>query len=133
MPNRVFVYGTLKANNHYRGLNQFSGAEFVGEAQTTECQYKMISLGAFPGVIPGGYQNVRGEVWEVDEHTLTLLDQIEGYPNFYNRKIVATTQGDAWMYYLTNESLYAIGSLDEILGSTYDDIRLEEDVLEWLS
>ena len=47
-----------------------------------------------------------GRVWEVNEDTFQVLDQIEGYPDFYDRKLVHTTEGKAWMYYLPNPEQY---------------------------
>jgi len=102
--NTVFVYGTLKGANHVRGLNQFEGSHFVGEATTTESQYMMYDLGAFPAVMCGGGSDVQGEVWKVTNDVMDILDQIEGYPNFYNRKIVETSLGPAWMYYFVEET-----------------------------
>ena len=100
---QVFVYGTLKSNGHVRGLNKFPGAVIVGKATTLYPDYDMIDLGSFPGVLLQGTSKVVGEVWEVDEDTLKLLDQIEGYPTFYDRTVVHTTEGKAWMYYLDRD------------------------------
>lgn len=122
--NKVFVYGTLKKGNSIRGLDQFAGAEFVGSATTTEGCFDMVSLGAFPAVLLNGDQNISGEVWQVDEHVFEMLDHIEGYPTFYNRKLVGTTHGLAWMYYLNRDS-------DTDNTVDYNDISMENDVLEW--
>ena len=103
MKHRVFVYGTLKQNNPKRGLNQFSeygDPRFVGVADTTESVFDMYSFGDFPGVTIGGDSKIKGEVWEVDNEIMDILDQIEGYPLFYNRTVIQTTRGPAWMYYI---------------------------------
>jgi gamma-glutamylaminecyclotransferase len=97
---KVFVYGTLMRGNTTRGLDQFSGAEFVNKALTVDASYSMYDLGSFPSVCIKGDQQIQGEVWEVDETMMKVLDGIEGYPNFYNRKLVNTTEGEAWMYYI---------------------------------
>ena len=100
--NKVFVYGTLKSGDTCRGMDRISPeAMIVGKAVTTYPDYDMIDLGAFPGAIDGT-KYIEGEVWEVDENTFHVLDQIEGFPDFYSRKLVNTTQGKAWMYYLPN-------------------------------
>lgn len=103
---RVFVYGTLKRGNRIRGLDSFGNAEFVGSAITTESVYSLYDLGAFPAVTLGGNNKIQGEVWQVDDKTMTTLDSIEGYPDFYNRAKVATTEGTAWIYYIADISEY---------------------------
>ena len=100
--NKVFVYGTLKSGGEVRGLHQFGdGATIVGKAKTQYPDYEMSDLGAFPGVFLNGKFHIEGEVWEVDDETMDQLDAIEGYPDFYTRKMVPTEHGIAWMYYLS--------------------------------
>lgn len=118
--NKVFVYGTLRKGNSLRGLDKL-GAEFVGDATTTEAWYDMVDFGPFPAVVPGGESYVAGEVWKVNAEIMERLDYIEGYPDFYKRQIVETTVGPAWMYYLTD-------------GFEAHDVWLEPDsnnVIEW--
>jgi gamma-glutamylcyclotransferase (GGCT)/AIG2-like uncharacterized protein YtfP len=100
--NKVFVYGTLKKGNSVRGLNMFRdrGVEYVSDAVTTEAEFSLYDLGAFPAVTSSGNNRISGEVWEVDENMMKVLDDIEGYPEFYNRMEIKTTQGKAWMYYI---------------------------------
>lgn len=100
MINKVFVYGTLKKGNTLRGIDKFGDAEFVGHADTTDSQYNMYTLGSFPAVTMDGKNKVSGEVWEVGEETFQVLDQIEGYPDFYDRSVISTTAGDAWIYHI---------------------------------
>lgn len=102
MTHRVFVYGTLKKGNSVRGLNMFSdrGVDFISDAVTTEAEYSLYDLGAFPAVTLGGNNRISGEVWEVNDQMMEVLDSIEGYPDFYNRVITNTTSGPAWMYYI---------------------------------
>lgn len=99
---RVFVYGTLMKGNTTRGLDQFPGSKFVGSAVTSSSTYSMYDLGAFPAACLTGDNAIKGEVWEVDENTFHVLDRIEGYPTLYNRKIIDTSHGRAWMYYMPN-------------------------------
>jgi gamma-glutamylcyclotransferase (GGCT)/AIG2-like uncharacterized protein YtfP len=101
---KVFVYGTLQSGNTQRGLDQFgSHAELIGPAHTTEGEFNMYDLGAFPGVVLQGTHNVVGQVWEVSNEAFDQLDMIEGYPGFYDRRPTETTLGLAWMYYLPDE------------------------------
>ena len=102
--NRVFVYGTLKKQNSIRGMTIFTHLDnFVGEAFTIDSVFDMYSFGEYPAVTPTGKHKIKGEVWEVDDDTLELLDRIEGYPDFYTRSEIQTTLGAAWMYWIHDQ------------------------------
>jgi len=76
----VFVYGTLKKN---KGANHFlSNAKFLGEGVIQG--YEMYIVSYFPGIVKGNGK-VRGEVYEVDEEILEMLDEYEGVPYLYER------------------------------------------------
>ena len=104
----VFVYGTLmqKADS-IRSLDKFGPeAEFVCDTVTSSKQFDMLNPGHFPGVIDSASgHRVAGELWRVTNRVFQELDIIEGYPDFYTRKMVPTEHGIAWMYYLP-ESLH---------------------------
>ena len=104
--NKVFVYGTLKRGNSVRGLDTWGNADFVGDAVTSLSHFSLHDLGIFPAVSNTGEDHIAGEVWTVSDETLDNLDRIEGYPDFYNRMQVDTTQGRAWMYYIPNINEY---------------------------
>lgn len=123
MINRVFVYGTLKKGNTIRGIDRFGDAEYVSDAQTIDSQYSMYTMGAFPAVVLGGQHRVTGEVWEVSEETFQVLDQIEGFPDFYTRSVIETTAGPAWMYHIETIAHY---------GSRVDELSTNSTgILEW--
>lgn len=118
--NQVFVYGTLQRGNEIRGLDRM-GADFIDTATTTQPWFHMVDFGPFPAVVPGGDSYIQGEVWKINKKIMDIMDQIEGYPDFYKRQIVETTSGPAWMYYLTD-------------GFDGDDVWLEPDqnnILTW--
>jgi gamma-glutamylcyclotransferase (GGCT)/AIG2-like uncharacterized protein YtfP len=117
---RVFVYGTLKRGHRVRGLDHFGSAEFVGESETVDSDYNMWCLGAFPAISMDGESRVRGEVWDVDDGVMAVLDNIEGYPDFYNRTQVSTTQGDAWVYFLNSEDIKQFRMHRKLNGSTLE-------------
>ena len=100
----VFVYGSLKQGfgNHWLLKN----AKYLGACETVS-RHKMISLGAFPGVIwYGGEHTIKGEVYDVkDVNDRIALDNLEGYPTFYTKQRIWTTWGPANMYVLSNEFL----------------------------
>ena len=73
---QVFVYGTLK-----RGFNlawALDGQKFIGRA-VTKSLYRMFNCGSYPALVSDddGLEII-GELWEVDLHGLTLLDEVEG-------------------------------------------------------
>jgi gamma-glutamylaminecyclotransferase len=104
----VFVYGTLKKGfpNHQTGM---AGAVYVGRVRT---------IVAFPLVVGGRWfspslidelgvgHRVFGELYEVGDQKLELLDSMEGtqHPHGYRRitvKLVNLRRGDecdAWTY-----------------------------------
>tara|TARA_B100001057_G_C22423839_1_gene784641 strand:+ start:155 stop:568 length:414 start_codon:yes stop_codon:yes gene_type:complete len=110
----VFVYGTLMSGNSTRGLNMFPGTQLVGKAETKNANFSLWDLGNFPAVSTRGDNKIQGEVWNVSQETFDTLDQIEGYPNFYTRQQVETTQGKAWMYYIPDVTEYQ--GVDQITG-----------------
>ncbi len=91
--NFVFVYGTLRKGYHNHRLLEDS--KYVAEAVITG---EMRHLGGFPGVHLHGNNQVHGEIYAVDEPTMASLDQLEGHPHFYEREIVETSKGPAWVY-----------------------------------
>jgi len=105
--NRVFVYGTLKSGNRVRGIDSFvpdSQASLIGKAET-QPKFSLWDLGAFPAASQGE-DSIIGEVWSVDEETFAYLDAIEGYPDFYDRRIIETSKGDAWIYFIKDVEMY---------------------------
>lgn len=81
----VFVYGTLRKGfgNHYL----LKEAEFVGFAKTKE-KYTM-----YERVIPFVSKDrktsqIVGEVYLVDDNTLSRLDHLEGHPYWYYREMI---------------------------------------------
>lgn len=69
----IFVYGTLLKGMQRE--NVLARSEFHGPALL---EAGLFDLGAFPG-IKEGCGEVIGEMYRIDEETLTLLDTIEGY------------------------------------------------------
>lgn len=105
---KVFVYGTLRmghGNNHL-----LHKAKFLGEATTNGLMY---SMGYIPFVSLKHKSNeniVHGEVYEIDEDILQRLDRLEGYyparpdHSFYNRSLVSTSLGDAYIYHIDHDT-----------------------------
>ena len=123
----VFVYGTLMSKaDSIRSLDKFGDtAEFVCDTITSSQHFDMLNMGHFPGVIDSASgHRVAGELWRVTTKVFRELDIIEGYPDFYTRKMVPTEHGIAWMYYLP-ETDYELRYATKV--------KLNEDgVLSWL-
>uniref|UniRef100_A0A1A9VJ23 Gamma-glutamylcyclotransferase family protein n=1 Tax=Glossina austeni TaxID=7395 RepID=A0A1A9VJ23_GLOAU len=89
---KIFVYGTLKNGefNHSLLTNANNGfARYLGEGKMVE-RYPLIIGTRFniPFLLDkcGRGQNVKGEVYEVDKEMLKKLDELEGYPDYYDRR-----------------------------------------------
>jgi len=120
----LFVYGSLKRGKRL-SLEKIEGAEFVSEATTIHPTFDMIDLGSYPGVIEDNYTGCKivGEVFSITPQLLEQIDEIEGYPSFYNRIRVDTTVGEAWMYVLDRT--------DRMFRNVTTSIRKKNDTLTW--
>jgi gamma-glutamylcyclotransferase (GGCT)/AIG2-like uncharacterized protein YtfP len=82
----LFVYGTLKRghmNNHF-----LASQTFLGEAETLP-RYRLYGLGWHPGMVEDANGlAVKGELWSVDADSLAKMDEYEGHPNQFIRKLV---------------------------------------------
>ena len=98
--NTVFVYGTLKkgwGNNTLLANSTYKGA---GTVKGT-----LINLGSFPALLKEGDSIVHGELYDVTDAILSMLDMLEGHPYFYKRELMNVkhdTSGDiltkVWAY-----------------------------------
>jgi len=90
----VFVYGTLRrGQGNYKRL--LTSSEWLGEHVVSG--WDMYDLGAFPAVVRG-HGDVTGDVFRVTPDTFARLDMLEGYPRFYDRELIETPAGAAWVY-----------------------------------
>ena len=85
--NLVFVYGTLQKEFGNHRVMQRAGGEFIGKARTFN-KYPLVVEG-LPYLLDsrGDGENVEGEIYEVPDEGFSDLDQLEGHPNFYERRI----------------------------------------------
>lgn len=94
MQHLVFVYGTLRrgeSNHHY-----LTGSQLLGLFDTPP-EYALYDLGPYPGLVEG-HQSISGEVYLIDDETLTKLDVLEDVPVEYHRDTIETSFGTAWIY-----------------------------------
>lgn len=115
----VFVYGTLKTGLGNHRVMQEAQGRSLGRARTIQPDFFLIDLGMYPAAVPakpnqGGV--VQGELFELDEKNLAILDGLEGFPNHYDRKEIPIEYGQqvydketgewhfpvctAWMYFI---------------------------------
>jgi gamma-glutamylcyclotransferase (GGCT)/AIG2-like uncharacterized protein YtfP len=84
----LFVYGSLKRGARHHA--ELRGARFVGVARTVE-GYRLEAIGEYLALVerPGLPGTVSGELFEVDQALLLLLDEFEG--DDYRRGVVRLT------------------------------------------
>lgn len=106
----VAVYGSLrKGLGNHRVLGE---SKLIGTTKT-EPKFTMFSYGAFPGLLKDGDTEITIEVYKPENNdTWERLDVLEGYPDFYDRMIIETEFGNAWMYYNKNAGRYNNGTVD---------------------
>ena len=111
----VFVYGTLKRG--YGNNILLRNSDFLGE-DTIE-DHTLVLEQAFPYMVESKGDKVRGEVYEVDERTVRLLDSLEGYPHHYQKKEISTVKGRlVFTYYLDKKGPDPTGWIKHMLDTT---------------
>lgn len=91
----VAVYGTLRKGFHNHVL--LEGSKFLGETKT-EPKFNMYG-NLIPWITNNGDTSIAIEVYEVEEETFQRLDWLEGYPSYYDRQVIDTEFGEAWIYF----------------------------------
>jgi len=107
---KVFVYGTLREGDVRSGvlkdMQDLGQAEFIKNT-TTYGIYKMVDVGAFPGIVEGGTTSIVGEIWEIDKYTKQYLDLMEGVPLLYQDKpIKIDGEQGVYAYFLVRHKGY---------------------------
>lgn len=97
----IFVFGTLRSgqSNHHLMMD----ANSYGSGCTVE-NYAMYLTGGYPYVTSSEPRYpIVGELYGVDDETLTMLDKMEGHPRHYRRREIAVHVAEkeycAWMYF----------------------------------
>jgi gamma-glutamylcyclotransferase (GGCT)/AIG2-like uncharacterized protein YtfP len=80
----VFVYGSLKQGFHNHPV--LGDSRLVCEAVIFG--FKMVNAGSYPALLPRsqGQPMILGEVYEVDDDTLSRLDRLECVPHLYTQE-----------------------------------------------
>lgn len=72
----LFVYGTLKRG--YRRHAALQGQTFLGQVWTA-AHYRLYDCGGYPGLVEEASGiSIQGELYQVDQQCLIILDEIEG-------------------------------------------------------
>jgi gamma-glutamylaminecyclotransferase len=110
---RIFVYGTLRRGlwNHHWLMN----SRYIGNGKT--CNKYALYADTIPYVFKSeSVSPIHGEVYDVDEKTLTHIDRLENHPAWYRRELVDICLEDetiirAWLYFFpeNNGSLIKTG------------------------
>ena len=95
----VFVYGTLRRGSARAMSIRFPGSRFVADAQVRGSLY---DLGAYPGLLLDDSNSlVVGEVYEVDNETLSKLDDFESSGHYWRKQVkisLGTQSKKCWIY-----------------------------------
>ena len=79
----LFVYGTLRSGQFRNDV--LGNSKLVGTGITNGVLY---DLGPFPGAKFSGKKSLTGDVYEINQETLSTLDFIESNGYLFERKIV---------------------------------------------
>jgi gamma-glutamylaminecyclotransferase len=109
----VFVYGSLckgLKNHNFLDCSNFIG-NFISEKNFHMVTYKKLE---FPYLLEGliletPSTQIKGEIYKVNQTTLNRLDQLEGHPDLYQRKMHKFFNNEdyieAWVYILVNTKI----------------------------
>ncbi len=99
----VFVYGSLRKSMHNHYLLEQSHYDGI----TIVDKMEMFSLNSFPfcKFTENSEDSIMAELYYVDEKTLKRLDQLEGYPNFYDKKLTTDIKSrEGYVYFIQNRN-----------------------------
>jgi gamma-glutamylaminecyclotransferase len=137
---KVFVYGTLKRGLYNHRLLERGNARFMGEVRTKRAQHVMLLADAgYPYLVKSTTDDARvidGELYSVDDDTLTLLDELEEVSSgMYTRETIEVERLDGARateeayYYLAGdrEDLARLPRIEAYDKALHDDVYLPKD------
>ena len=111
----LFVYGTLMKG--MRNASYLEKAKFIGEA-TTKPEYELMFNGSIPAA-RAGTESIKGELYEVDDATLKVLDVVEEVDaNLYDRH-EAEIEGKKAVIYLGGMRMFASDTWVKVPNGDY--------------
>lgn len=87
---KVFVYGTLRPMARNHALLRTLGATFVAKGTVRGTLYMNNDL----PMMSSEPAKVRGEIFEIEEKHINVLDEFEGHPHWYKRDMTEVTTDD---------------------------------------
>ncbi|AYC20413.1 Gamma-glutamylcyclotransferase family protein YtfP [Dickeya dianthicola] len=90
---RIIVYGSLRrkqGNSHW-----MTNAQWLGDHQLEG--YELYDLGHYPAAVAGEGE-IYCEVYRISSSILTELDELKRGGGVYQRELIATPFGSAWIY-----------------------------------
>ncbi|MDN3608318.1 gamma-glutamylcyclotransferase family protein [Vibrio ostreicida] len=100
MQHLLFVYGTLRQGEIHH--DYLAGTQCLGHFETPP-HFSLYELGSYPAVVEG-HSSILGEVYLIDDETLSLIDKLEDVPVEYRREQIETSFGIAWIYLYQDSS-----------------------------
>lgn len=86
----LFVYGTLMSGQ--RAADKMNDGKYLGDYKLEG--YAMYNLGRYPGIIPMEGESVFGELYEISEDMIPMLDEYEEEGSLYHRREVQVSAYD---------------------------------------
>ncbi|EHD20272.1 MULTISPECIES: gamma-glutamylcyclotransferase family protein [Brenneria] len=90
---RIIVYGSLRrkqGNSHW-----MTNAQWLGDCRLDG--FELYDLGHYPAVVPGNGE-IYCEVYRISSSILAELDALKRDGHEYQRELIATPLGNAWIY-----------------------------------
>ncbi len=111
----LFVYGTLKRGQPRH--RYVAGQTFVGTAATLPL-YRLYNVGEYPALVRHAEgRSIEGELWQVDDSCLRILDRVEGcHVGLYIRESIelmdpfASLAAETYVYCLSVDGLADCGT-----------------------
>jgi len=114
---KICVYGSLLSDLGNHGVLRDSK---LIKKETIQAPYFMVSLGGFPGLIPDRQKTnhkIVVEIYSVTNDIYKSVERLEGFPHFYQKATVSTTEGQLEIYVLEKERLTQNVAIDLIDGA----------------
>src|SRR2546426_1179842 len=103
---KLLVYGTLMTGHSRHFYLAGDGARCLGNARTAARFALFQPPGAdYPCMVKFAEQGmaVEGELWEVPDASIPMLDKVEGVPALYQRRVITLEDGQEVQAYLMPE------------------------------
>ena len=97
---KVFVYGTLKQNYSNNKIIADIG-KFIKSCRTDNKFKMFITSMGYPGIDYGDFDYIKGEIWGIKKSDLYILDEFEGFPDFYHRNKIKIDNEYVECYFIT--------------------------------